>query len=98
MFVTTKATVELATGNTGNDQGIGFVVCSFPNCYIIYPVGPVNYFPGLLSNTISSVALNFILDSKRLHMNLLNIVTLLNLEVVLGYHHTRLKKVLTIFK
>ena len=28
---------------------------------------------------------------KRLHLNLFNIVTLLNLKVVLVYHHTRLK-------
>ena len=33
-----------------------------------------------------------------LHMNLLNIVTLLTLKVVLGDHHNRLKTILTIFK
>ena len=32
-----------------------------------------------------------------LHLNLLNIVTLLTLKVVLGDHHTRLTKILTIF-
>ena len=41
---------------------------------------------------------NFTMDFKRLHLNLLNIVTLLTLRVVLGYHPTRLKTILTIFK
>ena len=40
-FVPTKATVKLAYGNTGNDQGVGIILCQFPNCLIIYPVGPV---------------------------------------------------------
>ena len=35
---------------------------------------------------------NFMLAFKRLHLNLLNIVTLLTLKVVLGDHHTNLKK------
>ena len=41
---------------------------------------------------------NFMLVSKILHLNLFNIVTLLTLKVVLGYQHTRLKTILTIFK
>ena len=40
---------------------------------------------------------SFILVLKRLHLNLLNILTLLNLKVVLGGHHTRLTTILTIF-
>ena len=32
MFVSTKATVKLANGNTGHDQGIGIILCCFPNC------------------------------------------------------------------
>ena len=36
---------------------------------------------------------SFILVLKRLHLNLLNIATLLTLKVVLGDHSTRLKKV-----
>ena len=43
------------------------------------------------------VTSNFMLDFKRLHLNPLNIMTLLTLKVVLGYHHTRLKTILTIF-
>ena len=40
---------------------------------------------------------NIMLVFKRLHLNLLNILTLLTLKVVLGYHHTRRKEILTIF-
>ena len=59
MVVPTKATVKLANGNTGHAQGIGIILCRFPNCAIIYPVGPVYYCTGHPSNTISSGALNF---------------------------------------
>ena len=41
MFFPTKATVKLANGNTGHAQGIGIILCRFPNCSITYPVGPV---------------------------------------------------------
>ena len=59
MFSLTKATLKLANGNTGHAQGIGIILCRFPNCSIIYPVGPVYYCPGHPSNTISSGALKF---------------------------------------
>ena len=65
MFVPTKATVKLATKNTGHAQGIGIILCPFPNCSIIYPVVPVYYFPGHPSNTISSGALKFYIGFKR---------------------------------
>ena len=48
-----------------------------------------------LSHQVTS---NFMLVFKKLHLNLLNILTFLALKVVLGDHHTRLKKILTIFK
>ena len=109
MFVPTKDTVKLSNGNTGHSQGIGIILCHFPNCSIIYPVGPVYYCPGHPSNTniqwdqfiIVHVTLptpshqvpsNFMLAFKILHLNLLNIVTLLTLKVVLGDQPTRLKK------
>ena len=41
----------------------------------------------------SSVKLVF----KILHLHLLNILTLLTLRVVIGYHHTRLTTILTVF-
>ena len=65
MFVPTKATVKLANGNTGYTQGIGIILCCFPNYPIIYPVGPVYYCPGHPSNTISSGALKFYIGIKK---------------------------------
>ena len=40
---------------------------------------------------------SFILVFKRLHLNILNIVTLLTLKIIPGDHHTRLATILTIF-
>ena len=97
MFVLTKATVKLANENMVHVQGIGVILCRFPNCSIIHPSGTVYYCPGHPSNTISSGPLKFILVLKRLHLNLLKIVTLLNLKVVLGDHTTRHATILTIF-
>ena len=65
MFVPTQATVKLDNGNTGHAQGIGIILCCFPTCLIIYPVGPVYYCPGHPSNTISSGALNFYIVFKK---------------------------------
>ena len=59
MFVPKKVTVKLANVNTGYAQGIGIILCHFPICSIIYPAGPLYYFPGQPSNTISSSALKF---------------------------------------
>ena len=87
------STVKLANGNTGNSQGIGIFLCCFPKCPIIYPVGPVYYFPGNLYKTISSCDLNFMLVNKRIHLNLLNIVIFLTLKVILGDLPTRIVNV-----
>ena len=65
MNVPTKATVKLANGNTGHAQGIGIILCRFPNFSIIYPVGPVYYCPGHTSNTISSCALKFYIGFEK---------------------------------
>ena len=64
-LVPTKATVKLANGNTGHAQGIGIILCRFPNCSSIHPVGPVYYCPGHTSNTISSGALRFYIGFKK---------------------------------
>ena len=93
MFVPTKATVKLANGNTGNAQGIGIILCCFPNCHIIYLVGTVYYCLGHPSKKISSGALKFILASKRLYLNLFKIVTLLNLRNILGDNPTIIKTI-----
>ena len=65
MFVPIKSTAELANGKTGHAQGIGIILCRFPNCYIIYPVGKFYYCPGHPSNTISSGPLRFYVSFKR---------------------------------
>ena len=65
MSVPTKATVKLANGNTGHAQGIGIILCRFPKCYIIYPVGRVYYCPGHLSNTMPSGTLKFYIGFKK---------------------------------
>ena len=53
MFDPTKATVKLANGNTVQAKGIGIISCRFPNWPILYPVGPVYYYQGYPSNTIT---------------------------------------------
>ena len=45
----------------------------------------------------NQVPSNFMLVIKRLHLNLLNIVTVLSHRIALGDHHTRLTTILTIF-
>ena len=59
MFVPTNDTLKLANGIIGHAQLFGIILCLSPNCYIIYPVGPVYYCPGHLYNTISSGSLKF---------------------------------------
>ena len=53
MFIPTKANVKLSNVKTINYEVIGNILSHFFNCPIIYTVGSVYYFPGLLSNTIS---------------------------------------------
>ena len=59
MFVSTKATVKMANGNMGYDQGIGIILYLFPNSSIIYPVGTVYNCLVHPSNTISLGTLKF---------------------------------------
>ena len=98
MFLPTKATVKLYNRNTGNTQLIGVILYLFPKFSILYPVGPVYYCPGHPYNIISSGALHFYVGFKRFRLKLLNILTLLNLKVIIGYQPTRLKKIFTILK
>ena len=65
MFIPTKATVKLANGNTKHAQVIGIILCCFPNCSTIYPVGKVYYCHGHPYNTISLVALKFYVGSQK---------------------------------
>ena len=65
MFFPTRATVKLANGNMWHTQWIGIISCFFTRCSIIYPVGPVYYFPNHSTNTISPVSLNFNIGSQK---------------------------------
>ena len=98
MFVPTKATMKVATGNTGHAQGIGIILYHFTNSSIIYPAEPVYYCIGHLSNTISSVALKFYACFKKVTSEPIEHCDFLTLKVIIGDHHTRLKTILTIFK
>ena len=98
MFFSTKANLKLANGNTGHFQGIGIILCRFTKCYIIYPAGPVYYYPGHPSTTISSVELKFYFGFQKVKSEPFNTVTSLILKVVIGYHPTRLKTIYNIFK
>ena len=75
MFFPTNTTVKLDNGNMVHAQGIGIILCRFPNCLIIYPVITVYDCPCHPFNTISSGALKFYIYFERLHLNLLKIVT-----------------------
>ena len=72
-----KATVKLANIKTGHDQGIGIILCRYSECPIIYPVGPVFNYTFQPSNFFHWVPSNVVLVSKRLYLNLLNIVIFL---------------------
>ena len=54
-------------------------------------------FQVTLTTIYHKVPSSFILVLKRLHLNLLNIVTLLTLKVVLADHPTRLEKIVYYF-
>ena len=71
MFSPTKATVKLDNENTGHAQVIGIILCSFHNFSIIYPVGPVYYWPGHPYNTILSGALKFYVGFQKVKYELL---------------------------
>ena len=65
MFFPTKDTVKLAYENTGHAKGIGIILCLFPNCSVIYPMGQVYSCPGHPSNNISSDALKYFVGFKK---------------------------------
>ena len=62
MFVSTKSNVKLDNGNTVHAQGIRIVLCRFPIFPFIDPLGPVYYYTGYPSNTISLGALKCYVD------------------------------------
>ena len=53
MLVPTKVNGKWDNGNMVHAQGIGIILCNFPNCPITYTVGPVYYCPYQHSKNIS---------------------------------------------
>ena len=98
MFVPTKATVKLDNGKTGHAQGIGIILCHFLTVPLYLQWYQFIIFLVTLPTPSHQVLSYFMLAFKGLLLNLFNIVNLFTPMVVLRYHLTRLKKVLTIFK
>ena len=66
MFSPTNFNMKFYNGNIGHAKGTGVVLCRFPNCPFIYPVGPVYNIPVHPSNTISSVTLKFYVGFQKI--------------------------------
>ena len=64
MFLPTKATVKQDNRNRLHYQVIGIILFHFPNCSIIYPVGPGYYCPSQPYNIISLGALKLYVEFK----------------------------------
>ena len=88
MFVPTKATGKLDNGNTGHAQGIGIFYAALLTVRIYPPLDQCISVQVTLLTLNHKVPSSFILFFKRLHLNLLNIVTLSTLKVFLGDHPT----------
>ena len=84
MFVPTIVNVEFSDVNKGHDQVTEIILCRFPNCTIIYPVGPVYCCPGHASNTIPYSYLKGFVLFQMLHWKLLSTVNLWTLKEHLG--------------
>ena len=66
IFFPTKSGVKLANRIMGYAQVIGIILCHFTSCPNIYPVVPVYYCPGNLSNNISSGDLKYYLGFQNI--------------------------------
>ena len=74
---------------------LGLFYVAFLTIKLYIQLDQLNIFHVTLPTISHQVSSNFILVFKILHLNLLNIMTLMTLKVVLVYHHTRLKTILT---
>ena len=97
IFPPNKETAKLGNRNTGHDQGIGIILCCFPDCSMIYPVWTVYYCPGHPSNTILSGNLKFYVGFQKVKSEPLEHCDFVDLQVFLEYQPTKLKTVSTIF-
>ena len=89
--------MKLANENTGHAQVIGTVYVAFLTVQLYIHLDQFIIFQVTLPKLYHQVPSSFILVFKRLHLNLLNIVTLLTVKVVLGDQPNRLATILTIF-
>ena len=85
----------MKTRDMPKELGLFYVV--FLTVQLLIRWDQFNFLQVTLPTTSNQVPSNFMLVFKRLHLNLLKIVTLLTLKIVLGYHHTKLTAILTIF-
>ena len=65
MSAPTKDDVKWANSNMGYSKGIRIILCHFTNWTIIYPMGPVYYFTGHPSITISLGAIKCYIGFKK---------------------------------
>ena len=98
MFVPTKISVKLANGNMVHAQGIVIIVCRFTKCSIIIHLDQFIIVHFTLTTPSHKVPSNFMLDFKRLCLDLFNIVTLVTFKVVFGYYPTRINTIFSMFK
>ena len=76
---------------------LGLLYVAFLTVRLYTQLDPFIIVQVTLPTLYHQVPSSLILVLKRLHLNLLNIVTLLALKVVLGDHPTRLATIFTIF-
>ena len=85
----------METGDITKELGLFYV--AFLTVWLYIQLDQFIIVQVTLPTIYHQVYSSFILVLKRLHLSLLNIMTLLTLKVVLGDHPTRLEKILTIF-
>ena len=71
MSVPTNADVNFLNGKTVDAQGIGIILCCFPNRSIIYSLGLIYCFLGHPYNTILPVDLKWCVGFQKVTFNLL---------------------------
>ena len=98
MFIPIKPIVKLANGNKVHSQVFGIFYVAFLTVTLNIQWDQIIIVRVTFPTPYDQVPSNFMLDYKRLHVKLLNIVDLMNLNVVLGDHLTRLKTITTVSK
>ena len=79
---------NVPTGSTGHAQGIGIIYVDFLTVPLYIQWDQLIIVQVTLPKPYHQVSTNFILDFKSICLNLINMLTLLTLKAVLGYHPT----------